>query len=166
MDPRLTQLLDIIRQLPQARQRDATDMITTLLDDPEETFAAQHASFKALFESVDATEISDWGVPPGMLSVRIKARNPIEPGVALTNALASALERLTIATPDRQDAVRLLLGHMIENESQELDLTPEDTIALKRLIDQSKAEFDAGLGIAWTPGEPLTGRSNYRRSDK
>lgn len=135
MYPGLTQTLDIVRQLPQPRQRDAADIIATVLGISELEFPQRHDDLKNLFEPVDGTDDADWGAPPGVMSLRYKSRDPIEPGVALTDELANALERLNAASPDRQDAARLILGNMIENESQELDLTLEEATELKRTID-------------------------------
>jgi hypothetical protein len=166
MDTRLTQTLSIVRQLAQTRQRDAADIIATILGMSELEFPQRHEALKNLFEPPNPGEDVDWGAPPGMMSLRYKSRDPIEPGVALTDELANALERLNTATPDRQDATRLILGNMIENEAQELDLTPEEAAELKRTIDASIAEMDAGLGIEWKPGEPLPGLPGYRSSGK
>lgn len=153
MDTRLTQTLGIVRQLPQPRQRDAAGIISTILEISESEFPRRHEDLKNLFEPTEPSDDVYRCAPQGMMSLRFKPRDPIEQGVGLTDELANALDRLYAAAPDRQDAVRLILGNVIENESQELDLTPEEAADLKRTIDASLAEADAGLGIEWKPGK-------------
>lgn len=153
MDTRLTQTLGIVRQLPQPRQRDAAGIILTILDISEPEFPRRHEDLKNLFEPTEPSDDVYWCAPQGMMSLRFKPRDPIEQGVGLTDELANALERLMVAVPERQDAVRLILGNMIENESQKLDLTPEEAADLKRTIDASLAEADFGLNVEWKPSE-------------
>lgn len=149
----MTQTLGIVRQLPQPRQRDAAGIISNILDISEPEFPRRHEDLKNLFEPTEPRDDVDWCAPLGMMSLRFKSRDPIEPGVGLTDELANAVERLMVAAPYRQDAARLILGNMIENESQELDLTPEEAADLKRTIDASLAEAEADLSIEWKPSE-------------
>jgi hypothetical protein len=126
MEERYRAAVEVVGRFADRRQGDVVAIITTVLSLDQASLAEQHASLKGFTEVDEEIEaaVANWGDPATALPVRRKS--PTVPGGAPTAALIATLRSLEQAPADRQEVALMLMEMMIENDSKELDMTPEE----------------------------------------